>query len=717
MASKIKINLDTSKEFFLDSKCKQNDDLTLEANIYENGLAKDLTNCSISIQALKADKTYIIQNTDIAKEKNKFIANLVKDFTRVAGKTEIEVVLTESSKQNTTFSFCLNVVGSVIKGAVESSNTVTILEDLQEKTEEARVVKAETEQLIETGGAATKGDIDKVNSSLEQKAPISYVDTKIGNMGNTKTFKGSCLYSDLPVSGAKVDDYWYVTDKSTNYCWNGTAWIDIGNNLNIGKGTITPEKTSFTIPISDVNFSMLYKTIVWLAKGQMYSTSTGVLTTSQYTTNYVPSEKIDCIPEYEFTVGTKDGQVLFWNNETYLGFIDIGQKGARFKALVGANKMAFNVSSESNKYNSVYRNTQTESEYNIGIEKLILQENNFSNNILSNLINGDTFIKYPYLTSKDDLNNLLTSGRYFSINATNQPKSGSFMIDVLEFKTTKENPKWVLQILIENNANIIYIRQIYNNIIGDFKKVQFETNTLRKVVNFGDSIFGNTNDNTSISAYLSQLLGTDCFNAGFGGCRMAERTDLQWNAFGMTALADAICSGDWSIQDQYVNDSSLPSYFKGKLTLLKQINFANDVDIITIAYATNDYVSTLTFDNPNNKYDRTTFLGALRYSVKKIQETYPHIKILVITPIWRGFVGQSYDSDTKDFGTGTLVKYYEEMEKVCKEIKVPILNSYCESGINSFTKNYFFNADDYTHPISVGRKRYAEIIAGKIKSM
>ena len=169
MASKIVVNLDTSKEVFLNSKCKQNDDLILECNIFENGLAKDLTNCSIVIQALKADKTYIIQNTDITKNKNNFIANLVRDFTRVSGETEIEIVLTESSKQNTTFSFCLEVVGSVIRGAVESKNTVTILENLQDKIEEAGVVKQETEQLIEKGGAATKGDIQEVNAQLETK--------------------------------------------------------------------------------------------------------------------------------------------------------------------------------------------------------------------------------------------------------------------------------------------------------------------------------------------------------------------------------------------------------------------------------------------------------------------------------------------------------------------------------------------------------------------
>ena len=87
-------------------------------------------------------------------------------------------------------------------------------------------------------------DIPKINSQLEQKTDKIYVDTKIGNMGNTKTFKGSCLYSTLPIS-ANVDDYWYVSDRATNYCWNGTSWVDIGNNLNIGDNTISVEKTDF----------------------------------------------------------------------------------------------------------------------------------------------------------------------------------------------------------------------------------------------------------------------------------------------------------------------------------------------------------------------------------------------------------------------------------------------------------------------------------------
>lgn len=200
MASKININLDTSKENYLVAKCKQNDDLTLEASIFENGLALDLTNKTITIQALKSDNTYIIQNTDIVKENNKINAELDRDFSRVPGTTKIEIVLVESSKQNTTFSFYLEVVGSVIRGAVQSSNTATILEALDNKIVEAGVVKEETEQLIESGGAAKKEDIININASLEQNMKESFRYLKSNkNIGVTSN-------NSLPPIVSFVDD-------------------------------------------------------------------------------------------------------------------------------------------------------------------------------------------------------------------------------------------------------------------------------------------------------------------------------------------------------------------------------------------------------------------------------------------------------------------------------------------------------------------------------
>lgn len=243
MASKININLDTSKENYLVAKCKQNDDLTLEASIFENGLALDLTNKTITIQALKSDNTYIIQNTDIVKENNKINAELDRDFSRVPGTTKIEIVLVESSKQNTTFSFYLEVVGSVIRGAVQSSNTATILEALDNKIIEAGQVKQETEELVQSGGAATKGEVQEINASLEQmgqqKADNSIVNNELAKKRDKST---SIMLSDLhtevktamtggsvAVVGIEAVGKENVKEKSIDA--RKTTFIECSNNL------------------------------------------------------------------------------------------------------------------------------------------------------------------------------------------------------------------------------------------------------------------------------------------------------------------------------------------------------------------------------------------------------------------------------------------------------------------------------------------------------
>jgi hypothetical protein len=92
---------------------------------------------------------------------------------------------------------------------------------------------------------AQQTDLNITNNTVALKADKTYVDTKFGSMGNTKTFKGSCTFAALPTSGMNVDDYWYVTDQTTNYCYNGTSWVNIGNNLNVGSGSIKRHQTNY----------------------------------------------------------------------------------------------------------------------------------------------------------------------------------------------------------------------------------------------------------------------------------------------------------------------------------------------------------------------------------------------------------------------------------------------------------------------------------------
>ena len=88
--------------------------------------------------------------------------------------------------------------------------------------------------------------IKEVKTQANTKADKSYVDSKFGSISTTFTFLGSDTTANIQAkTGENPGDYWYSTDDNTNLAWNGTNWIDIGNNLNVGDKTITPEKTTF----------------------------------------------------------------------------------------------------------------------------------------------------------------------------------------------------------------------------------------------------------------------------------------------------------------------------------------------------------------------------------------------------------------------------------------------------------------------------------------
>lgn len=162
-------------------------------------------------------------------------------------------------------------------------------EKLKETVDDNKSLSQQFKNLIINAGnsnaevAASRGNfdylpkrLDNFDSSLEQKTSelkdsILYVDNKLGSMGNIKIFKGSCLYSELP-STANLDEYWYVSDKDTNYCWNGSKWVDIGNNLNIGKNAINEENINYkSVTNEKITFvegyqQLLDKTLIELNK-------------------------------------------------------------------------------------------------------------------------------------------------------------------------------------------------------------------------------------------------------------------------------------------------------------------------------------------------------------------------------------------------------------------------------------------------------------------
>lgn len=243
----------------------------------------------------------------------------------------------------------------------------------------------------------------------------------------------------------------------------------------------------------------------------------------------------------------------------------------------------------------------------------------------------------------------------------------------------------------------------------------------KTIVNFGDSIFGMRRPPEDISTALAELTGARVYNCGFGGCHMSKHPASTYNPFCMCNLADAVVSGDWTTQDEAVavtGDGAVPSYFATALDILKGLNFAN-VDIITIAYGTNDFTGSDALDDPEDALSKDTYAGALRYSIETLLAAYPHLKIFLCSQTYRFWMDESgvftEDSDTRVNSKGAkLTDFVAKTEEVAREYHLPFIDNYYGLGFNKFNRSAYFYETDGTHPMLAGCKRIAERMARKL---
>lgn len=238
----------------------------------------------------------------------------------------------------------------------------------------------------------------------------------------------------------------------------------------------------------------------------------------------------------------------------------------------------------------------------------------------------------------------------------------------------------------------------------------------KKIVNFGDSIFGNARPPRDVSTFLAEKTGAEVLNCAFGGCRMGLHTG-HWDAFSMYRLADAIANNDYSLQEDALNYDDRVSYAEEPLALIKSTEFST-VDIATISYCTNDFTGGNKIDNEENPYDTTTLGGALRYSIEKLLTAYPNLRIFVLSATYR-FWKDDNNEFTEDSSTylnkhsKTLPEYNAKLAEVASEYNLPFIDNY-NIGIGKFNRYQYFPVTDGTHHNETGRKLIASHLAKEL---
>lgn len=246
----------------------------------------------------------------------------------------------------------------------------------------------------------------------------------------------------------------------------------------------------------------------------------------------------------------------------------------------------------------------------------------------------------------------------------------------------------------------------------------------KRCVVLGDSVAAFRTPPQDISSIIAQQTGMTVYNCAFGGCRISDNTVAQgdtdpWEAFCLVRLTDAITSGDWSYQDaqiQSLADLDSEGYSPtNHYATLKAVNWSN-VDFLIIHFAGND-PGNARFDDPNDDDNTYYYLGAFRYSIRKLLTAYPHLKLLVIGTDYHKTGGSN--TDDKEYTIdGQIYHYYDWSDRLmaeCKNFKIPTLDWYRSNGLNALTVDYYMDSDG-KHPNYIGNQLLAGQIVAKLLS-
>lgn len=247
------------------------------------------------------------------------------------------------------------------------------------------------------------------------------------------------------------------------------------------------------------------------------------------------------------------------------------------------------------------------------------------------------------------------------------------------------------------------------------------------IVVLGDSIVGNSAGSTNMTTIVEERLGKTVFRGALGGTRMSVGKGQMWGSissmeWSMVKLAEAICYNDWKSQKatmEYANSYSEVNaqaldYFAETMDGLTRIDFSK-VEILLIEHGTNDYNSGQPVDNPNDLYDETTFGGALRRSLSLLQETYPNLRIIIISPIYCELGENHAKCYDTSYGEGGILDAYVQVEKeIAQEFGVEWIDAYENCGIWEDNGDYYLS--DFLHLTEAGHELMGNFIADYLEA-
>lgn len=236
------------------------------------------------------------------------------------------------------------------------------------------------------------------------------------------------------------------------------------------------------------------------------------------------------------------------------------------------------------------------------------------------------------------------------------------------------------------------------------------------IVAFGNAPFADDrNSSDSLANLIADLSGATIYNCSVADTYLAavEKTFLSdkypmdvFNFYWLTTLITLdnriIFEQAFEAMGENTPEDALEVY-----QTLTNIDFEL-VDVITIMYDASDYLAGHEMYNDNNRTDILQFTGNMEAGIELIQEFYPHIRIIVMSPTYAFALdeeGNYVSSDKQRYGQDVLSTY------VTKQFESAYYRcvSFVDHQLGTFTEDEAADyLTDHLHLNLRGRKAVAE---------
>lgn len=245
-----------------------------------------------------------------------------------------------------------------------------------------------------------------------------------------------------------------------------------------------------------------------------------------------------------------------------------------------------------------------------------------------------------------------------------------------------------------------------------------EDDGVTTIVTLGNAPFSDERGSTGLAEKIAQKCDATVYNCAFPDSYLSMKYEEYTDSYPQDALSlylvtASFCGGDFTLMEHAAGLVEDTEGTQEALDTLKSLDFST-VDMIVIMYDLSDYMDDRPVMDENNDINLITWNGALNASIDLIQQTYPHIRIVVLSPTYGQYTdenGNLINADTEDLGNGTLPDYVLHEIDVAMANGVSILDNY----YGSVTENQAEEClTDGYHLNEAGRERIAQRFAEKI---